>query len=702
MSRRRPRVLDKAAGPSSQALARGTQWSDAQVGQALRAVVAGGQAATPLPRLDPQVPFGPGMPLFPAPINPLRPDSNRPEPRSWEYPLTWNLPGFGDRLIPWKVLRDAAEIPLIRRCIEIRKAEVATLDWDICISKKAIERAQQQDPSAARSDVEKGMRERVEPHIGRLLDWWECPDRINGHDFIGWASKVLEEYFVTDGIPIYPVYSRGGDILSFDVIDSTSIKPLLDQYGRRPMPPQPAFQQLLYGFPRGEFTADCDTDGNIIGAYPSDRLVYKVHNVRTFTPYGLSAVEQALSDGELYIRRLAWLKAEYTDGVMPAGWLIAGEGQAEWSPQMLAEYERQLNDYYAGNTVARQRFRILPFGMKPDESRTDLGERYKPDYDLHLIKLVSGHLDTTIAELGFTETGGLGSTGWHEGQADVQDRKATQPTLRRLQALCTMLMRRFLDCPPELEFRILGLDSEDEDAADEVASRRLMDGRMTWNEARDLTGLPRYTFAEADMPALVTQRGLVFLADASKVAPPGTMVGPAKPMPEGSPDPNADPNAPPAPGPGQQKPPAEADAVKADGLSISDRALLTEAKRNQEWALFQARLHAFVDSPSDSEVRRQKKKFSFALLTKADVAERSSRLSPHKKQAVAQLFEAGQIIFAPVAMEKADQGGQGTSPTPKSAALAGLGARPAGRGALGTPVAPGFDWGALRAAETRR
>lgn len=539
MSRRRGRTLTKAqARPSSSPALVGTVYSAEQVVSMMRATAAasGGQAAMPLPRLDPPVPFGPGMPLNPSPINPINPATGRAAPRAWEYPVTWNMPGFGDRLIPWKVLRDASNmIPLFRRCIEIRKAEVATLDWDVTISAKAIERAQRQDPNSARSVIEKSMRERVDPHIGRLVDFWESPDRRNGLDFIGWASKVLEEYFAIDAIAVYPRATLGGDLYAFEVLDGTTIKPLLDQYGNRPLPPQAAYQQILYGFPRGEFIADLDSEtGQVQGGYPADRLVYKVHNVRSYTPYGFSAVEQALYDGELYLRRMGWLKAEYTEGAMPAGWLKTGAGQAEWTPQQLAEYERALNDYYAGNTAARQRWRILPWGMEPQES-TDLNERYRPDYDLHLIKLVSSHFDTTIAELGFTEVGGLGSTGWHEGQADVQDRKATQPTLRRLQAFCTALMRVYLNAPRELEFRILGLESEDEDAADEVAGRRVGNGRMTLNEDRDRTGLPRYNFAEADKPMLVTQRGVVFLEGASTVAPPGTMVGPAEAVPEGGP-----------------------------------------------------------------------------------------------------------------------------------------------------------------------
>jgi hypothetical protein len=529
---RPPRTLTKAINlPAT----RGTTYSAEQVVAMVNALNSTGLAAKPLPRLQPMVPFGPGIPLNPAPINPLNPITGRAEPRQYEYPVTFNLPGFGDRLIPWKVLRDAGNlITLFRRCIEIRKAEVVTLDWDVTISAKAIERAQRQDPSAARSDVEKSMRERVEPHIARLVDFWECPDPRNGHDFIGWAGKVLEEYFVLDAISIYPRMRRNGDLFGFEVLDGTTIKPLLDADGFRPMAPNPAYQQILYGFPRGEFVADGPPDPDMSltaqGFYPTDRLVYKVHNVRSFTPYGFSAVEQALSDGELLTRRMAWLKAEYTEGTMPAGWLKTSEMQGEWSPAMLREFETEFNDWFGGNTIRRQRHRILPPGMEPVET-TDLNERFRPDYDLHLIKLVAGHFDTTIAELGFTETGGLGSTGWHEGQADVQDRKATQPTLRRLQSLCTQLMRTYLAAPPELEFRIIGLESEDADAADEVSDRRIKRGAMTLNEDRDRTGLPRYNFPEADMPMVDTGRGVVFLEGASKLAAPGVMIGPPQAPP---------------------------------------------------------------------------------------------------------------------------------------------------------------------------
>lgn len=475
----------------------------------------------PLPRTEPQVPFGPGVPLTPAAIDPLRPDG-RTEPRFNEYPVTSNLPGVGDRLVPWKVLRDAADAGgLPRRCIEIRKAEVTTLDWAVTITKEAVEAAQSAS-DRPRAEVEQELRQSLSSEIVRCTQFWQKPDPGQDENFGEWVGKVLEEHFVLDAIAIYPRLTYGGDLYALEVLDGSTIKPLRDHRGGRPLPPNPAYQQILWGFPRGEFVADVDDGGQIIGGYRADQLVYKRRNVRAHTPYGYSAVEQALEDVDVWLRRRKWIRDEYTEGTVPVAFL-KNTGQSSWTPSQIREYETEINDVYSGSTSARHRMRVLPPGFEP-EMPDDFGEKYKPEYDLFLIKQISSHFDVTIAELGYTETGGLGSTGWHEGQAAVQQRKATLPTLRWLQQLLTAISRSHLRMPDELEFRFLGLEEEDEAAADEVASSRVQWGRMTLNEDRDRMGQPRYDFPEADMPMVMTSRGVILLAGAAERGAPGTTI----------------------------------------------------------------------------------------------------------------------------------------------------------------------------------
>jgi SPP1 gp7 family putative phage head morphogenesis protein len=598
-------------------LARNTAGATLSSTEIMAAAFAAGQnfaAAQAMPRDTFPYAFGPGVPATPAALDPVRRDTGRPEPRIFEYDVSWNLPDAGNRhrLIPWKTLRDAADnIPLFRRCIEIRKNETVSTDWDIALTKRAVQTAKRGNPTASRAQLEDDLRKDLDPQIDRITTFWRTPDQGNGYTFAEWLGQLLEEHYVLDAMAIYPRYTYGGDLFSLEILDGSTIKPLLDHRGGRPVPPYPAYQQVLHGFPRGDFTADTsvgDEGQEIPGGYPSDQLIYIRRAVRTWTPYGYSAVEQALNDGDLYMRRYQWLKSEYTDGVMPSGWLqhSTGAGQNSWSPQQLLEYERDFNDFYGGDTHNRRRFRILPPGLEPADS-SDAAERYKPEYDLHLIKLLASHFDVSISELGFTEAKGLGSAGYHEGQADVQDRKGRLPLLRWLASIITDISRQHLGMPDELEFRFLGLENEDEAAADEVAGSRVGEARMTINEDRDRQGLPRFAFPEADMPFIRTSRGIVFIDGASKLVPAGETIDQVTGAPLKDEDSDGILDAPQGPDADSSEPPPgsntdgdqEADDPERQAAVKAERAAFRKwaAKRGNGGRPFQCAVLTKADAP---------------------------------------------------------------------------------------------------------
>src|SRR5579859_6107414 len=377
-------------------------------------------------------------------------------------------------------------------------------------------------------EIESELRTQFEAEIDRLTNWWSIPDRRNGIEFADWMSQVQEEQLVWDALAVYPQKTYGGDVLNFTVIDGSTIKPLLDEQGGRPMPPLPAYQQLLYGFPRGDFTADTeDVDGKLVipGAFSSSQLVYRRRVVRTWTPYGFSPTEQALLDGALWDKRFRWMMAEYTEGAQAVQYLV-NKGEVDWDPRQLLQYEKFLNDRLSGKTGERYRNPLLPVGVEPVRSE-QANERYKPEYDLFLIKLQAMHFGVMMTELGFTEPGGLGSAGFHEGNADIQFRKDLRD-IRWFNSFINSLSRNHLGMNEAVEFRFLGLDEEDEDVQDQIDDRRLRAGRMTLNESRGSIGQPPYDFPEADMPMMETQRGVVFLQGAASAAPPGVLIEPAE------------------------------------------------------------------------------------------------------------------------------------------------------------------------------
>lgn len=516
-------------------------------------------SADPLPR-DPRDndQFGPGTALYPAALDPVRPDSGRADPRGYEYGVSWNLRLGGEKFIPWSVLRDAADnIDIIRDCIRVRKRHLRNLKMSWTVSPEVIQEAYQKDPRRGQDDIAAELRETYAPEIKRLTAFWTNPWRGHLKSLGQWLNMLWEEFLVLDAIAIYPERTYGGDVYRFRIIDGSTIKPLLNYQGNTPEGGHPAYQQILYGFPRGEYVATVtqDQDGQdvIDGALPSDQLYYFREDARSNTPYGSSPVEQALIAARLYLKRQGWMMSEYDDGTAPVTWLIPeGAGAEELDFRQRRKWEDALNDELSGHTAARHRIKVTPPGFKP-ETVPNEAERYKPEYDLHLIKLMATKLSVTIAELGFTEAKGLGSSGYHEGQEDVQDRIGRRPDTEILSEIIEGLSRDYLGAPPELVAQFTGLEAEDEAAQDEVAQNRVGSARMLLNEDRRRQGLPLYDFAEADMPMVITQRGVIFLEGASQTALPGELVEPVQ-------------------GPKQTAPPEGADADPDNGADTQPAA----------------------------------------------------------------------------------------------------------------------------------
>ena len=282
------------------------------------AQTGGSYASKPLPRSFEEFSslFGPAYPLAPDALDPVG-QRGRAEPRRRQYPVAENIQigRFGKN---WHMLRTIAdEVDVVARCIELVQDALTGMEWSWGFSH-------------ARSSIRSGwkitsrtvlvLRLSLVTSTARnsavVQKFWERPDERMGYTFTQWLTLAVWAHLVYDGIAVRPRYTLGGDLHSLSIIDTATIKILLDNYGFMPAPPSPAYQQILYGFPRSEFQTE-NVEGPTDPEYSQDQLAYYIRRPRLHTEYGFSAVEECINYATLYMQRQEWMHAEWSHGVTP-------------------------------------------------------------------------------------------------------------------------------------------------------------------------------------------------------------------------------------------------------------------------------------------------------------------------------------------------------------------------------------------------
>lgn len=543
----------------------GTDDLMAQSGLAMQQTY-GNNVALPRAPFSATVPFGPGNPIIPGAINPVNPTTGRPEPRRYEYQVAQNINIVPTRLVPFSTLRAAGDsIDILRRCIEVTKSKMNGLDFDIVLGSDASEKIAAESGGDHVRAMAKA-REKYTDEINRLREFWENPDKANGYTWQDWINIAIEDILVIDALAIYPQPTVGGDLYGFQILDGSTIKPLIDDRGMRPMSPNAAFQQILYGFPRSEFSAT-EEDPKADGEFTADQLAYMVRNRRSTTVYGFSPVERALPLADIYLRRQQWIRAEYTDGVMPELMFTTDE---DWgtNPDLLLAYERILNDDLAGQTEQRKRARLLPKGLTPVVNE-GYGEKFKDTLDDYLVTSICGHFGVQPAEIGFSPKSGLGGAGFAEGQAENGEALGVGPLANWISKQLTNLSYTYLGMPRELEFKLLTSERRDTEENARKNEIEVRSGGKSINERRSELGLPLLDTPQADMPIMVAGSSVLLFSpdgiiDAAQAAQAPTLSGP-----------DATPDAPTTPDTLEQKPSTE---VKPEEDEV------TEVKAFMKWA----------------------------------------------------------------------------------------------------------------------
>lgn len=290
------------------------------------------------------------------PINPQAPPDVKG--RAFDYQSGYNL-NFQPRStepIGFAQLRFLADnCDILRLVIETRKDQMASLSWNVKPKDK-----KQQMKNQAPGDQKK------DPRAAMLETFFQKPDGVN--TWKQWLRAILEDLFVIDGVSIYKRKTVGGKPFAYELLDGSTVFPLLNDDGRRPIAPDPAFQQILKGVPAADFTAQ--------------ELMYLPRNVRTNRVYGFPPVQQVLVTVNTAILRAMHQLDYYTEGSIPDA--IIGT-PTDWQPEQITAFQKQWDEMIAGNLEARRRAKFVPGDFKFQELKQPA---LKDEYDEWLARVI--------------------------------------------------------------------------------------------------------------------------------------------------------------------------------------------------------------------------------------------------------------------------------------------------------------------------
>lgn len=425
-------------------------------------------------------PFPAGEPMAPIEERGDAPRSMVPPPfvNRVIQPRRWP----GKQLTAFQQLRSLADFDLVRVAIEDVKGQILGMENEVTVKKEFKDNA-----------------EGLQPAVDAVRSWVDMPDPLAGLNFRAWLGKLLDEILITDALALYPRFTVSGDPVGLEQLDGTTIVPLVDDLGRPPLPPHPAYQQVVHGRPETEFILPVPT-----AEASKEELWYLPKNRRADNPYGRSATENVLMSVNLAIRHYTHDLSYFTSGNLPDALFSVPD---TWSDDQIEQFQKSWDDILAGRS-----------------DRTSGGVRFVPDGKLHttktrdwkyeylewLARVISWSFGVSplpiMKAIGRNPAEELGTAALEKGPRPIAD-------------FIAMILNRYIERVlrvPEVEFA-WAVD-EVEDAA--VVTQRNKEyaslGVITLNTIRKEIGEDPYPPELGDEPIMVTPTGPVFLNDLVK------------------------------------------------------------------------------------------------------------------------------------------------------------------------------------------
>lgn len=272
------------------------------------------------------------------------------------------------------------------------------------------------------------------------------PDRELPYE--SWVSKWLENAFKYDSAPLYRRRNYDGDIIGLEVVDGKTINPYIDENGRRPRPPAPAYWQTVHGM-----VADWLT---------SDDIIYVPFRPQEDSPFGLAPIESILLTANTDIRFQWHFLQMFTDGSIPGGFMELPPDIS--SPDQVAEWQDYWDAMVMGDQAKLHQLIAVPGGAKYTGIKPATFDKTFPEYLMIRTCAAFGVVSQDLSLTGDVNR----ATG--ETQTDIQFRVNTLPWVRYVEGILTRYLQHDLGLPVKVR---LDTGREVEDRLQEAQTHKL-------------------------------------------------------------------------------------------------------------------------------------------------------------------------------------------------------------------------------------
>lgn len=406
-------------------------------------------------------PFAPGLPLQPY-------EGVGGVPRGWNFPTGYNIKARADRdgrlsFETLKKLTDTYEVA--RLCIQHRIDDVRSLDWTVVPAE--------------------GTDRNMGDVIALAKRYLKKPDGRT--PFRNWLAMYLEDVLRYDAGTLSKRRNRAGRVIGLDVVQGSTIAPVVDYWGRPPTGDAPAFVQFVNGLPWKWFT--------------SDQLIYSPFRPQPDSMYGFAPIEGAMMSANTHLRfQQHWLEW-FTQGTIPDGFGILPENVGT-SPDDRDRWQKAWDALYAGDSAMKSQIKWMPFGTSFEWPKDHTFDEAFPTF---LMRIVCAVYSVTPNDIGFTMDVNRANG---ETQVDVQFRVGTRPLLKHIEDILTDWLQDDMGLPVVFQFDEGG-EKEDREATAKAWEIGIRNGAVSPDEMRvdvfgkevdDSRPTPRYIYTNTQGP----------------------------------------------------------------------------------------------------------------------------------------------------------------------------------------------------------